>query len=121
MNDLTLGVVESRFADIIWASEPISSTELARRSEQLLGWKKSTTYTVLKRLCEKGIFKNDKGTVTSLISKADFNSRQTEKFVEQNFDGSLPAFLAAFTARKRLTDSEVSELRHMVEQYEEKK
>lgn len=121
MNDLTLGAVESRFADIVWTNEPISSTELARQSEQFLGWKKSTTYTVLKRLCEKGIFKNDGGTVTSLISKADFNSRQSEKFVEQNFDGSLPAFLAAFTARKRLTDSEVLELRRMVEQYEEKK
>ncbi len=120
MSDYTLGVIEGRFADIIWNNEPISSTELAKQSEHILGWKKSTTYTVLKRLCEKGIFKNDKGTVTSLISKADFNTHQSEKFIEQNFDGSLPAFLAAFTAHKKLTEAEVLELRRMVEQYEEK-
>lgn len=120
MNDLTLGVVESRFADIIWANEPITSTELARRSLELLGWKKSTTYTVLKRLCEKGIFENNKGSVTSLVSKTDFYSHQSEKFVKETFDGSLPAFLAAFTAHKRLTQDEVSELRRMVESYEEK-
>lgn len=120
MNELSLGVIESRFADIIWANEPISSTELVKQSEKLLGWKKSTTYTVLKRLCEKGIFKNNKGSVTSLISKADFYSHRSEKFVEETFDGSLPAFLAAFTAHKRLTPQEVSELRRMVEEYEEK-
>lgn len=119
MNDYHLGVIESRFADIIWANEPISSTALAKRSEELLGWKKSTTYTVLKRLCDKGIFENNKGTVTSRISKADFNSRQSEKFVEDTFDGSLPAFLVAFTAHKRLTQDEISELRRMVESYEE--
>ncbi len=119
--DYSMGVIESRFADIIWQNEPISSTELTKRSEALLGWKKSTTYTVLKRLCEKGIFKNDKGTVISLISKSDFCSHQSERFVEQNFEGSLPAFLAAFTAHKKLSEAEVSELRRMVEQYEEKK
>ncbi len=118
--DYSMGVIESRFADIIWNGEPISSTELAKRSEDVLGWKKSTTYTVLKRLCDKGIFKNEKGTVTSLVSKADFYSHQSEKFVKDTFDGSLPAFLAAFTAHKRLTQDEVSELRRMVESYEEK-
>ncbi|MBQ8741577.1 MAG: BlaI/MecI/CopY family transcriptional regulator [Clostridia bacterium] len=117
--DYSMGVIESRFADIIWNGEPISSTELAKRSEDVLGWKKSTTYTVLKRLCDKGIFKNEKGTVTSLVSKTDFYSHQSEKFVEETFDGSLPAFLAAFTAHKRLTQDEVSELRRMVESYEE--
>ncbi len=119
MNDYQMGVVESRFADIIWENEPISSTELSRRSEELLKWKKSTTYTVLKRLCEKGIFQNNKGTVTSLISKQEFYSVQSEKFVEETFDGSLPAFLAAFTARKSLTPDEVAHLRRMVEEYEE--
>lgn len=121
MGDLSLGAAESRFADIIWENQPISSTELAKRSEQILGWKKSTTYTVLKRLCEKQIFQNNKGTVTALISKADFSSQQSERFVQQNFNGSLPAFLAAFTARKSLTDEEISQLRQLVEQYEEKK
>ena len=119
MNDYRLGAIESRFADIIWENEPIHSSTLAKKSEGELHWKKSTTYTVLKRLCDKGIFQNVKGTVTSLISRQEFYSLQSEKFVEETFDGSLPAFLAAFTSRKKLTPKEVAELRKMVEEYEE--
>lgn len=119
MNDYQMGVVESKFADIIWQNEPISSTELTKRSEELLSWKKSTTYTVLKRLCDKGIFQNVKGVVTSLISKQEFYSAQSEKFVEETFKGSLPAFLAAFTARKSLTEDEIKYLRRMIAEYEE--
>lgn len=114
-----MGTVEARFADIIWENEPISSTELARLSEQKLKWKKSTTYTVLKRLCDKGIFINNGGTVTSLVSREEFYSVQSEGFVEETFNGSLPAFLAAFTARKGLTAKEVAELRRMIDEYEE--
>ncbi len=121
MSEYQMGAVESRFADIIWENEPISSTELAKRSEELLQWKKSTTYTVLKRLCDKGIFQNIKGTVTSLISKQDFYALQSERFVEEKFNGSLPAFLAAFTARKNLTEREVEELRRFVAEYKEDK
>ncbi len=121
MNEYQLGAVESRFADIIWENEPISSAALVKRSEELLKWKKSTTYTVLKRLCDRGIFRNDKGTVTSIISKRDFHALQSERFVEENFNGSLPAFLAAFTGRKRLTEQEVEELRRLVNEYEEGK
>ena len=121
MNDYQMGVIESRFADIIWENEPISSTELSKRSETVLGWKKSTTYTVLKRLCDKGIFQNNKGTVTSVISRQEFYSVQSEKFVEEAFDGSLPAFLTAFTARKNLTPEEVEHLRRMVAEYEERR
>lgn len=119
MNDYQMGAIESRFADIIWENEPISSTELSKKSEELLNWKKSTTYTVLKRLCDKGIFENNKGTVTSLISKKDFYSVRSERFVEETFSGSLPAFLAAFTARKSLTPDEVAQLKKMVAEYEE--
>lgn len=119
MANHNLGAVESRFADIIWDNEPISSTELAKQSEALLQWKKSTSFTVLKRLCEKGIFQNQKGTVTSLISRDEFHSLQSEEFVEETFNGSLPAFLTAFTARKNLTPKEVALLRRMVEEYEE--
>jgi predicted transcriptional regulator len=119
MNDYQLGVIESRFADMIWEKEPISSAELAKCSEALLSWKKSTTYTVLKRLCEKGIFQNNKGTVTSVISRQEFYARQSEKFVEETFGGSLPAFLAAFTTRKSLTPEEVEHLRRMVAEYQE--
>ncbi len=119
MNDYQMGPVESRFADIIWENEPLSSTELAKKSEALLKWKKSTAYTVLKRLCDKGIFCNNKGTVTSLISKQDFYSVQSERFVEETFDGSLPAFLAAFTKRNRLSQKEIEEIRRMIDSCEE--
>lgn len=119
MTEFTLGAVESRFADIIWQNEPISSSELARRSEQELGWKKTTSFTVLKRLCNKGLFQNEKGTVTSLISRGDFYAKQSERFVEDNFDGSLPAFIAAFTKNKALSPEEVSELRRLVDSYKE--
>lgn len=119
MSDYQLGTAESRFANIVWENEPISSTELARRSEELLGWKKSTTYTVLKRLCEKGILQNQKGIVTSLLSRQEFYALQSQRFVEETFDGSLPAFLAAFTTRKNLSAEEVAQLRRMIDAYEE--
>lgn len=119
MGDYQLGTVESRFAEIIWENEPLTSAELAKRSEEVLKWKKSTTYTVLKRLCDKGIFQNNKGTVTSLISKHEFYAMQSEKFVEENFNGSLPAFLAAFTARKNFTEEEVQQLRKMIDDFRE--
>lgn len=119
MSELQLGAVESRFADIIWKNEPISSSEIVRICEKELEWKKSTTFTVLRRLCQKGIFQNNNGCVTSLISREEFYSLQSEKFVEETFQGSLPAFLAAFTARKNLTPEEVALLRRMVEEYEE--
>lgn len=119
MSDYQMGAIESKFADIIWENEPLSSTELVRRSEELLQWKKSTTYTVLKRLCEKGIFQNERGRVTSRISREEFYSVQSEKFVRDTFAGSLPAFLTAFTKRKNLTPEEVAHLRRMVEEYEE--
>lgn len=118
--DYTMGVIESKFADIIWDNEPISSTELSKRSEEILGWKKSTSFTVLKRLCDKGIFQNVKGSVSSVISRKEFYSRQSERFVEETFNGSLPAFLAAFTSRKSLSAEEIEELKRMVREYEEK-
>ncbi len=119
MIELQMGAVESKFADIIWGNEPISTTQLAKRSEELLGWKKTTSYTVLKRLCDKGIFQNNKGCVTSVISREDFYARQSEKFVEETFDGSLPAFLAAFTKQKPLSPEEVEQLRRLINEYEE--
>lgn len=121
MNDYQMGEIESRFADIIWENEPLSSTELAKISEKELNWKKSTAYTVLKRLCNKGIFKNEHGTVTSRISKNDFFSAQSEKFVNDTFGGSLPAFLAAFSSRKNLTSEEIDCLRRMIDGFEEEK
>ncbi len=119
MEELKLGVVEAKFADIIWRSEPISSGELVKKCAGELDWKKSTTYTVLKKLCERGIFKNENGKVTSLISRQDFYAMQSERFVDDTFDGSLPAFFAAFTKRKALSAEEVSEIRRMIDSYEE--
>jgi len=85
MSELQMGVIESRFADIIWENEPIATGKLAKRSEELFGWKKTTSYTVLKRLCDKGIFQNIKGVVTSVISREEFYALQSEKFVEETF------------------------------------
>ena len=116
MSELTMGAIESRFAEIIWQREPVTSTELVKLAAQELDWKKSTTYTVLRRLCERGIFQNNDGTVTSLISKQNFYAVKSERFVEETFSGSLPAFLAAFTTRKKLTDAEINELQELINQ-----
>ena len=116
MSELRMGAIESRFADMIWENEPIPSPELVKLAERELRWKKSTTYTVLKRLCERGIFQNQGGVVTSLISRQDFYAVQSEKFVEEAFSGSLPAFLAAFTARKKLSEEEIAELQALIDQ-----
>lgn len=117
--DTKLGVVESRFADIIWNNEPLPSGELVKICEKELCWKKPTTYTVLRKLCERGIFRNENGIVSSVIGRQDFYSMQSEQFVEETFDGSLPAFLAAFTARKQLSKEEVDALRAMIDSYGE--
>ena len=116
MSELRMGAIESRFADMIWQNEPVSSPELVKLAAQELKWKKSTTYTVLKRLCERGIFQNQDGAVTSLISKQDFYAVQSEKFVEETFSGSLPAFLTAFTTRKKLSEDEINELQELINQ-----
>ena len=115
MEDMKLGVVESRFADLIWMNEPIASGELVKMCRQKLDWKKSTTYTVLKKLCDKGIFQNVEGVVSSKISKKDFYAIRSEQFVEETFQGSLPAFIAAFTQRKQLSKEETNEIRRMIE------
>ena len=116
MHDTKLGVVETHFADVIWNNEPISSGELVKLCEKELSWKKSTTYTILRRLCDRGIFQNINGVVTSLISKDEFNAAQSEKFVEETFNGSLPKFLAAFSTRKKLSDSEIEELKKLIDE-----
>lgn len=115
LKDMKLGAVESRFADIIWSAEPVTSGCLAKQAEKELGWKRTTSYTVLKRLCEGGLFKNENGTVTSLISREDFYAMQSEKFVDEAFSGSLPAFIAAFGSRKKLSEEEVRELKRLID------
>ncbi|MBR2621745.1 MAG: BlaI/MecI/CopY family transcriptional regulator, partial [Clostridia bacterium] len=107
------------FADMIWENEPITASELAKRAAESLVWKKTTSYTVLKRLCDKGIFQNEGGVVTSRIERTDYYAMQSEKFVKEQFDGSLPAFLAAFTSRKSLTEQELEALRRMIDEHKE--
>ena len=119
MDELKLGVVESRFADLIWKNEPLHSRELVQLCLQELNWKKPTPYTVLRKLCERGIFQNVEGMVSSVISRSDFYAMQSEKFVEDTFSGSLPAFLAAFTARKALTSEEIAEIRALIDHCQE--
>ncbi|MBO5056565.1 MAG: BlaI/MecI/CopY family transcriptional regulator [Lachnospiraceae bacterium] len=116
MAEYRLGAIEMRFADIIWNNEPLQSGELVKLCEKELNWKKSTTYTILRRLCERGIFQNIDGRVTSLVSKEEFTARQSEKFVEEAFQGSLPKFLTAFTTRKKLSDNEIQELQKIIEE-----
>ncbi len=118
MEEIKLGVVESRFADIIWKNEPIQSRQLAKLCEQELNWKRPTTYTVLRKLCERGLFQNQNGMVSSIISKQEFHAMQSERFVEDTFQGSLPAFLSAFTTRKALTPEEIDQIRQMIDSYE---
>ena len=116
MDDKKLGLVESKFADIIWANEPLHSRELVKLCEAELNWKKPTTYTVLRRLCERGIFQNEGGTVKSRISREEFYALQSERFVEETFSGSLPSFLAAFTRRRALSPEEIAEIRRMIDE-----
>ena len=115
MAEYNLGELESVFADIIWSNEPLPSRRLAELAQARLGWKRTTTYTILKRLCDRGLFQNQGGTVASSLSREEFYARQSEQFVEDTFQGSLPAFVAAFGSRKKLSDSEIDELQKLID------
>lgn len=115
MADIRMGPAETQFAEIIWSNEPITSGVLSKKAEEALNWKKTTSFTVLKRLCERGIFQNQNGTVTSLISKEEFFARHSEQYVRETFGGSLPAFLAAFGTGKKLSDREIDEMKVLIE------
>lgn len=119
MKKYRLTDTELKFADIIWANEPIQSKELVKLCEVELSWKKSTTYTMLKRLEKKEVFENRKGIVSALIKKDEFYAEQSKMFVEETFDGSLPKFLASFTRRKKLSDKEIDELQKLINGYKE--
>ena len=118
MAEFGLGPVEMRFAELIWDNEPLSSGRLVALAAENLQWKKSTTYTVLKKLCERGIFVNDNGTVKSLVSREGLLADVSGSFVEKTFNGSLPAFVAAFTAKKKLSEKEIAEIRAMIDKME---
>ena len=118
MDELKLGPVEAQFAQLIWDHAPISSGELVKLCARELEWKKSTTYTVLKKLCDKGLFRNDGGTVTVVKTKQAVQAIQSHQFVEETFSGSLPAFLAAFAQGCPLSTKDIREIRAMIDAYE---
>lgn len=113
--DVELGEVQAQFAEIIWNHEPVGSGELVKICEKELGWKKPTTYTVLRKLCEKGLFQNVDGNVTSIISRDEFRFAKSERLVKDTFEGSIPAFLAAFTSRKKLSEKDINEIQKMID------
>ena len=116
MRDMKLGAIETRFAEIIWANAPLTTNQLIKLCADELEWKRTTTYTVLKKLCEKGIFKTENSLVTVVISRQEFEGMQSEQFVEETFKGSLPAFLTAFNSRKKLSDQEIDEIQKLIDQ-----
>lgn len=116
MEDYRLGAVEARFADLIWQHAPLHSRELTKLCEQELGWKKPTTYTVLRKLCEKGLFQNQNAIVSVLISREEYYACRGQQLLDEAFDGSLPAFLAAFTRRKALSAEDVAQIRQMIDE-----
>jgi BlaI family transcriptional regulator, penicillinase repressor len=116
MEQYKLFDAEYKFASIVWANEPINSTELVKLSLEKLGWKKSTTYTVLKKLCERGILKNEDAMVSSIIKKEAAQRYESQTVIEKNFDGSLPQFLTAFLGGRKLTNKEAEELKRIIEE-----
>ena len=117
MDEMRLGMVEARFADIVWQNAPLSTKELVLICQNELNWKRTTTYTVLKKLCERGIFNTEDSKVSVLITRDDFYAMQSERFVEDTFGGSLPAFIAAFASRKKISESELEEIKRMINSY----
>lgn len=118
MGDFKLAEIESRFVELIWQREPIASGELVLLCEKELSWKKSTTYTVLRRLCQKGILKNEDAIVSSLIKKEEYMARCSEQVLEDTFEGSLPQFVAAFMSRKKLSRKQIEEIQMLIDNYE---
>ena len=117
VRDMEIGEVQERFANLVWDHEPIPSGQLVKLCEQELNWKKPTTYTVLRKLCEKGLCQNVNGVVSSVMSREQFASRRSEQFVDNAFHGSLPAFVAAFTAQKGLSAREAEEIQQMSDKF----
>ena len=116
MSDFRMGEAEFKFAELIWCNEPLSSGQLAKLAEGSLNWKKTTSFTVLKRLCDRGIFQNERGTVTSKISREAYFALHSQQYVAETFGGSLPAFLTAFSSRKKLSDQEIDALKKLIDE-----
>ena len=120
MKDIHMGTAEMQFADLVWQNQPINSTALVNLAGEVMNWQKSTSYTVLKRLCAKGVLKNEKSTVTALISKEEYLATESQRIVGDLFGGSIPMFLAAFREKADLSEEDWACLRRMIEEHEEK-
>ena len=119
LKELTLCESDYRFMSVIWDNEPLPSGALVEKCGEKLGWKKSTTYTMLKKLCEKGFAKNEKSTVTSLVDRESVRKAESERVVEQTFSGSLPGFLVAFLGGKTISEREAEELKRLIDSHRE--
>jgi predicted transcriptional regulator len=119
MADYRLAEAESRFADLIWEHAPIHSPKLAELAADVMKWKKTTTYTVLKKLCDKGIFKNEYALVTTLLTREEFYANQSVKYVDDTYGGSLPRFVAAFASSRKLTGQQADEIQRLIDAYRE--
>jgi predicted transcriptional regulator len=115
MEQYKLFDAEYKFASIVWENEPINSTELVKLSLKMLGWKKSTTYTVLRKLCERGVLRNEDAMVSAVIKKTDAQKLESQTVIEKTFEGSLPRFLTAFLGDKKITPKEAEELKRIIE------
>lgn len=119
MEQYKLGEKEQKFAELIWANEPVNSRVLSELCAEAFSWKRTTTYTMLKRLCDRKIFENQNGTVVALLTKNEFGAAQGEQFLNNTFGGSLPHFFAAFTRRNKLSDKEIDELQRLINEHKE--
>ena len=119
MDKYKLGEMEKRFADMIWGNAPVQTRDLINMCAEDFEWKRTTTYTMLKRLCDRGIFINSNGTVEVLIEKEDFLAEKGEEFLDESFEGSLPKFITAFTQRKKISDQEIEEIQKLIDEYRE--
>ncbi|MDR0857789.1 MAG: BlaI/MecI/CopY family transcriptional regulator [Oscillospiraceae bacterium] len=119
MADYRLAAAESRFADLIWEHAPLHSPKLAEIAEKEMNWKRTTTYTVLKKLCDRGIFKNEYALVTALITRDEFYAGQSVKYVDDTYGGSLPKFIASFVNGRKLTDRQADEIQRLIDEYRE--
>lgn len=119
MEPYKLGEMEQKFAELIWEHAPIGSGELTKLCEDAFNWKRTTTYTMLKRLCDRGLFANEKGTVIVKMTREEFRGLQGEQFINEHYEGSLPRFLAAFSKRNKISEKEIAQLKKMIEEYEE--
>jgi len=121
MKKYKLGKMEQKFANLIWKNAPVSTHDLIMLCSESFDWKRTTTYTMLKRLCDRELFVTDNGIVKIILSKEDFSTEKGKEFLDETFDGSMPRFITAFTRRGKLNEKEVQEIQQLIDEYRENK